>query len=64
MILCDGDECEKDPDHTSTTYIYFTGITDLTVPGGGVHDFFVNVPLRVNAILRLNEIMQMYFSLC
>lgn len=32
VILCDGNECEKDPDRTSTTYIYFTGTTNLTVP--------------------------------
>ncbi|XP_060783843.1 platelet-derived growth factor receptor-like protein [Neoarius graeffei] len=32
VILCDGDECQKDPDHTSTTYIYFTDKDELFVP--------------------------------
>ncbi|XP_017329605.1 platelet-derived growth factor receptor-like protein [Ictalurus punctatus] len=32
VILCDGDECEKDPDHTSTTYIYFTDKDELFIP--------------------------------
>ncbi|MCI4380020.1 hypothetical protein PGIGA_G00235120 [Pangasianodon gigas] len=32
VILCDGDECEKDPDRTSTTYIYFTDKDELFVP--------------------------------
>lgn len=25
VVLCDGTECEKDPDRTSVSYIYFTG---------------------------------------
>ncbi|XP_062856499.1 platelet-derived growth factor receptor-like protein [Trichomycterus rosablanca] len=32
VILCDGEECEKDPDRTSTTYIYFTDKDELFVP--------------------------------
>ncbi|KAK1804083.1 hypothetical protein P4O66_020134, partial [Electrophorus voltai] len=31
-VLCDGEECEKDPDRTSTTYIYFTDKDELFVP--------------------------------
>ncbi|XP_030622708.1 platelet-derived growth factor receptor-like protein [Chanos chanos] len=32
VILCDGDECEKDPDRISATYIYFTDKEELFVP--------------------------------
>ncbi|XP_018602235.1 platelet-derived growth factor receptor-like protein [Scleropages formosus] len=31
-VLCDGVECEKDPDRTSSTYIYFTDKDELFVP--------------------------------
>ncbi|KAG7461839.1 hypothetical protein MATL_G00195320 [Megalops atlanticus] len=32
VVLCDGTECEKDPDRTSATYIYFTDKDELFVP--------------------------------
>ncbi|KAG7329235.1 hypothetical protein KOW79_007409 [Hemibagrus wyckioides] len=32
VILCDGDECEKDTDRVSSSYIYFTDKDDLFVP--------------------------------
>ncbi|KAM3866642.1 platelet-derived growth factor receptor-like protein [Diretmus argenteus] len=32
VILCDGSECVKDPDHISTSYIYFTDKDYLFVP--------------------------------
>ncbi|XP_072520270.1 platelet-derived growth factor receptor-like protein [Salminus brasiliensis] len=32
VVLCDGEECEKDPDRTSATYIYFTDKDELFVP--------------------------------
>ncbi|XP_028816785.1 platelet-derived growth factor receptor-like protein [Denticeps clupeoides] len=32
VVLCDGDECEKDPDRSSTTYIYVTDKDELFVP--------------------------------
>ncbi|KAL0973923.1 hypothetical protein UPYG_G00212990 [Umbra pygmaea] len=32
VILCDGSECLRDPDHTSSTYIFFTDMDNLFVP--------------------------------
>ncbi|KAJ8015142.1 hypothetical protein DPEC_G00023080 [Dallia pectoralis] len=32
VILCDGSECLKDPDHISSTYIFFTDKDNLFVP--------------------------------
>lgn len=32
VILCDGSECDKDPDRTSASYIYFTDRDSLFVP--------------------------------
>ncbi|XP_053361323.1 platelet-derived growth factor receptor-like protein [Clarias gariepinus] len=32
VILCDGDECEKDTDRVSSTYIYFADKDELFVP--------------------------------
>ncbi|XP_023670497.1 platelet-derived growth factor receptor-like protein [Paramormyrops kingsleyae] len=32
VVLCDGAECEKDPDRTSSTYIYFADKDELFVP--------------------------------
>ncbi|XP_076877416.1 platelet-derived growth factor receptor-like protein [Brachyhypopomus gauderio] len=54
VLLCDGEECEKDPDRTSTTYIYFADKDELFVPST-IHfeivylrpDKPVTVPCRV-----------------
>ncbi|XP_066505136.1 platelet-derived growth factor receptor-like protein [Hoplias malabaricus] len=32
VVLCDGEECEKDPERISSTYIYFTDKDELFVP--------------------------------
>ncbi|KAI5630116.1 platelet-derived growth factor receptor-like protein precursor [Silurus asotus] len=56
VILCDGDECEKDTDRTSTSYIYFTDKDELFVPSP-IHfeivfmrpDIPATVPCRVTS---------------